>query len=464
MGKLALAVVGGEVATEKGLFAADIGVRNGKIDQITSSGDLGPAEQSIDATGMLVMPGVIDIHWHCRAPDNPERGDFATETRAAAAGGATTVMEMPISKPACATPEIFRKRRALGEQDSYVNFALYGAPGTLAREDVLGMASEGAIGFKIFTIDPPAGREDDFLGLCLPDEGDLYQALTLVKETGLRCSVHAESAQLVSYFTTAIRNAGRSDPMAHPESRPPIVEAVAITKLILMAEALDVPIHIAHLSSRAGLDLVRHAQARGVPITAETCPQYLFFDKQIMLEAGPYAKINPPLRERSDVEALWSGLDDGVLSAVATDHAPFLVEEKERGWNSIWEAPPGSPATEIFLSIMMDAAAKGQLTVPQVVRLLCGAPARLFSLFPQKGIIQIGSDADLTVFDPRQVWTVDPEKMHSKARFADRLYRGMELTGRVGHTIVGGKEVYRMGEIVGERGGGAFVRPIFRDN
>jgi len=464
VGKLGLAVVGGKVASEKGLYRADIGVRNGKIEQISSPGDLRAAEQSIDATDMLVMPGAIDIHWHCRAPDDPERGDFATESRAAAAGGATTVMEMPISKPACATPAIFRKRRALGEQDSYVNFALYGAPGTLGRDDVLGMAAEGAIGFKIFMIDPPAGREADFLGLCLPDEGDLFQALTLVKETGLRCSVHAESAPLVSYFTKAIRSSGRSDPMAHAESRPPIVEAIAITKLISMAEVIDVPVHIAHLSSRIGLDLVRQAQARGVPITAETCPQYLFFDKQSMLEAGPFAKINPPLREQTDVEALWSGLIDGTLTAVGTDHAPFFVEEKERGWDNIWEAPPGSPATETFLPVMMDAATKGRLTVAQVVRLVCASPAKLFGLYPQKGTIQIGSDADITVFDPQREWTVDPEKMHSKARFANRLYSGMKLTGRVCHTIVGGKEIYRMGDIVGERGDGAFVRPPLRAN
>jgi allantoinase len=459
MSSLAQAIVGGQIVTEQGTFAADIGVDQGTIVQVTVPGQLSPAEVTLDATGLLVMPGAIDIHWHCRAPAYPERGDFATETRAAAAGGVTTVFEMPISKPGCATSEILRSRRALGQKDSYVNFGLFCSPGLLDRADILAMAAEGAIGFKIFMHPPHPGREDEFQGLCITDEGDLYQALAMVKETGLHCTIHSESPQLLEYFSASMKRTGRKDPLAHADGRPPVIEASAIATLTVLADALRVPIHIAHLSTQSGLTLIREAQARGVPITAETCPQYLFFDEQDMHRLGPYAKINPPLRARTDVDALWQGIYDGTISAVTTDHSPFLVEEKERGWADIWAAVSGAPGVETFVPVMMDAAASGRLSVPQVVKLVSANPARLFRLYPQKGVIQAGSDADLILVDPRAEWTVDPELMFSRSRYTDKFYAGRRLKGRVMSTMVGGRLVYHQGKIVGQQGGGAFVRP-----
>jgi len=459
MSELAQAIVGGQIANEQGIFAADIGVHNGKIVQVAVPGQLGSATETLDATGLLVMPGAIDIHWHCRAPAYPERGDFSSETRAAAAGGVTTVFEMPISKPGCATSEILKKRRALGQRDSYVNFGLFCSPGLLDRQDILAMAAEGAIGFKIFMHPPHPGREDEFQGLCITDEGDLYQALMLVRETGLHCTIHSESAQLLEYFSVSMKRTGRKDPLAHVDGRPPVIEASAIATLTVLADALQVPIHIAHLSSKSGLTLIREAQARGVPVTAETCPQYLFFDKQDMDRLGPYAKINPPLRARTDVEALWQGIYDGTIAAVTTDHSPFLVEEKERGWGDIWAGVSGAPGVETFVPVMMDAASSGRLTVSQVVKLISANPARLFRLYPQKGVIQAGSDADLILLDPRAEWTVDTDKMFSRSRHTDKFYAGRKLKGRVISTIVGGNLVYHRGEIVGEQGGGAFVRP-----
>ena len=405
------------------------------------------------------MPGAIDIHWHCRAPAYPERGDFATETRAAAAGGVTTVFEMPISKPGCATSKVLRDRRDLALRDSYVNFGLFCSPGLLDREDILEMAAEGAIGFKIFMHPPHPGREDEFEGLCIQDSGNLYEALLMVKETGLRCTVHAESAQLLEYFSGMMQHSGRKDPLAHVDGRPSIIESTAVAVLIEMARTIGMSIHIAHLSSKGGLELIRTAQHNGVAITAETCPQYLFFHQGDMERLGPYAKINPPLREEADVAALWDGLHDGSIAAVATDHSPFLVDEKERGWDDIWSAASGAPGVETFVPVMMDAAAQGKLSVPQVVRLLSTTPARLFELYPNKGIIQPGSDADLTLFDPNAEWTVDPQKMFSQSRDTDKFYTGRALRGAVISTLVGGKLVYHRGEIVGARGGGTFVRP-----
>ena len=216
-------IINGDVVTETGIVQADIGINGGQIAALVAQGTTASAAEVIDAAGALVIPGAIDIHFHCRAPAYPDRGDFATETQAAAAGGVTTIFEMPISKPCCATGDIFRARKALGEADSYVNFALYGAPGLLDPKEIADMVNEGAIGFKIFMTGAPAGRDDEFEGLCLPEVPELYQAMKLVAETGLVCAVHAENDQLLAWHTAQLMAAKRNDVAAHGESRPPHV-------------------------------------------------------------------------------------------------------------------------------------------------------------------------------------------------------------------------------------------------
>jgi allantoinase len=457
---LDLAILNGTVVGDGRSCRADVGVEAGQIAMVASPAALPAAAQTLDAEGLLVLPGAIDAHFHCRAPAHPQRGDFATETRAAAAGGVTTVLEMPISKPACSTAEVLRARRALGEANAYVNFALFGAPGTLRREDVLGMAEEGAIAFKIFMHAAPAGREDEFYGLCLPEDGGLYAGLALVKETGLRCTVHAESNDLLSHFTRQLSASGRHDPKAHGDSRPPVVEALAIGRLSVICQALQMPIHIAHLSSALGLDVLRRAQAAGAPMSAETCIHYLLFDEEDMLRGGPYAKINPPLRPASDVQAMWQGILSGNIGAVVTDHSPFRPEEKDAGAESIWKAPSGCPGVEMLVPVMLDAGLRGRLGLAQSVELITAAPARLFGLYPRKGQIAAGADADITLYDPRPEVTVDARQWFTRAKDCDRLYSGRSIQGRVATTIVNGRVVFANGQITGQPGDGKFVRPV----
>ncbi|MFN8471865.1 MAG: dihydroorotase [Anaerolineae bacterium] len=457
---LDLAIVGGQAVLLSGVEDADIGIQDGQIALVGRPGQLPAARTTIDATDQIVMPGAIDVHFHCRAPAHPARGDFATETRAAAAGGVTTVFEMPIAKPGCATPEIFRARRALGEASVYVNFALFGAPGLLDRDYILGMADEGAIAFKIFTHAAPPQREDEFLGICVPNEGDMYEALRLIKETGLRCTVHSENNNLLEHLGAQLRIQGRMDTQAHAASRPPLVESLAVAELAAIAEDLDQPIHIAHLSSAAGLRIVRRSRCDGVPITAETCPHYLLFTDADAEAAGPYAKISPPLRAQSDVNALWEGVLDGAITCVTTDHAPFRVEEKEEGRRNIWIAPSGTPGVEMLVPSMMTQALNGRLSIQQVVNLISTNGARLFGLYPKKGTLQPGADADVTVYDPRPTVTVDRARLFTKARGCDYLYHGMKMQGQVTATVVNGKIVFQNGHVVGAPGDGRFVRPL----
>lgn len=452
-------ITNADVALESGLARLDLGIRAGRIVALLEDSAAVKADETIDAAGKLLLPGAIDIHFHCRAPAYPQRGDFATETRAAAAGGVTTVFEMPISKPCCATGEIFAMRKALAQRDAYVNFGLYGAPGLLDRAEIASMVEQGAIAFKIFMTSAPKGRDDEFEGLCLPEVPELYQALQLVAETGLVCAVHAENNQLLEWHTGQLVAAGRNDVPAHGESRPPHVEALAIATLLTLNESIGANLHIAHLSAAEPLAVLRRFKATGATASAETCPHYLFFTEDDLARVGPYAKINPPLRQAADQAALWQALEDGDIIAITTDHSPFTVEEKERARSDIWATPPGAPGVEELLLGVMHEALSGRISVKKAVDLVATNGAKRFGVYPERGHIGIGAAADLVIYDPHEETTISSDMLFSQARDCDKLYAGMTFKGAVKRSIVNGKTVFLDGEIVGAAGGGQFVRP-----
>ncbi|MCY3778710.1 MAG: amidohydrolase family protein [Chloroflexi bacterium] len=448
-----------QVVLETGIARLDVGLRDGRIAAITADSTGINATETIDAADKLLLPGAIDIHFHCRAPAYPERGDFATETRAAAAGGVTTIFEMPISKPCCATGESFRMRKALAERDCYVNFGLYGAPGLLDRDEIADMVDEGAIAFKIFMTAAPKGRDDEFEGLCLPHVPELYQALQLVAETGLVCAVHAENNQLLEWHTAQLIAAGRNDVPAHGESRPPHVEALAIATLLTLNEAINAKLHIAHVSGADALAIIRRFQATGSTVSAETCPHYLFFTEADLARCGPYAKVNPPMRGAADQAALWGGLIDGALLAITTDHSPFTVEEKERARTDIWATPPGAPGVEELLLGVMHEALTGRISINKAVELVATNGAKRFGVYPERGHIGIGAAADLVIYDPNAETTIQRDMLFSKARDCDKLYEGMTFKGAIERTIVNGATVFQNGKITGAPGDGQFIRP-----
>ncbi len=456
---LDLAIKGATLVTDEDVYAADLGVEGDRIAAIARPGALPPARSEIAADGCYLLPGAIDIHFHVRAPGHPQRGTFVTETQAAAAGGVTTILEMPISVPGCARRDILISRRNLGEAQSYVNFGLYGAPGLLDRDEVLGMAEEGACGFKVFTHAAPKGREDEFLGICIDQEDQIYRALELIKETGRLVSFHAENERLIQLFEGRIKATGRTDPAAFVASRPPVVEAMSVAQLAVMCRDVNTHVHIAHVSCAAALDALVTAQAAGLPMTGETCPHYLLFTAADMDRLGPFAMIKPPLRTAADQEALWQGLFSGALLAITTDHSPFTLEEKERGLDNIWSAAIGSPGVEALVPFVLSEALGGRMSLPWAVRLIAAQPAHLFDLYPERGTLQVGSIADLMVYAPGPEGTIDNSRWFSKAKAIDRLYHGRPVRGGVRATVVNGKVVYRDGQITGEPGDGRFVRP-----
>lgn len=454
-----LAITGGQVLlSDQGTpQPMTLLIERGKVAALLAPTQPFSARQVLDVQGMLVIPGVIDIHVHCRDPSFAERGDFESETRAAAAGGVCTIFEMPISEPCAATPEILRNRRAIAARKAHVNVGFYGAPGLRKADDIARMAAEGVIGFKLFTTRAAPGRESEFRGLTTHSLAEVVEALELIRPTGLRCVFHAEEQSLLELYTARARASKVPEYAKQELSRPDIVEAAAVAQLLTVAKKLNTPIHIAHVTAAATVSLLRQAKDDGVPVSAETCPHYLFFTEAVLKRVGPFGKINPPIRYEHDREALWQGLDEGVIDLVATDHAPFTVAEKDAYWDDIIEAPPGHPGLEVLTPLVMAQALAGRWSIAKVVSLLSSTPARLFGLYPSKGALLPGSDADITIIDPKGLQSWRTGAGVSRATACDRLYDGMEVPGKVYATVVAGKVVYCQGEFSGAPGDGQLV-------
>ncbi len=462
---LDLKVVGGTVVTGEGARRADVGIEGDFVSEVSPPGSLGPARGEIDASGLLVLPGAVDAHFHCRAPSHPERATFASESRAAAAAGITTFFEMPISNPPCSTPEVFEARRRLGESECLIDFALYAGAGITDTARAEAMAESGAIGFKLFTHDPPPERIDEFEGLCASAPDEIYECLQTVASTGLRCAVHAESQQFIEHF--------RRMPDRHGNpSRPAMVEAAAVSLVATIARDVRLPMHIVHITSQLATEEVQAAQALGVDMSAESCPHYLLFNDSYIPRFGNFVKVAPPLRSRSDIDYLWRSLADGSLAVVASDHAPFTPAEKEAA--SFATSGQGIPSLEMLVPVMLDAGLTGRLPLVRAVEVMTANPAKLFGIYPRKGTVAAGSDADLMLVDPGPHVTaataqllgysdhselervlaarrpVDSAKFLSRSGGSGRAYDGIGLVGQVLTTLSRGRIIYDRGHLSDE--------------
>ena len=446
---LDLRIVGGTVVSDGRSMQADVGVEGELITEVSPTGGLSPARQEIDASGLLVIPGAVDAHFHCRAPSHPERATFASESRAAASSGITTLFEMPISNPPCSTPEAFEARRELGEAESLVDFALYAGAGITDQARAEAMAERGAIGFKLFTHNPPPERIDEFEGLWASTPDEIYDCLRTVGATGLRCAVHSESQQFIERFRVD------SDRFGNP-ARPSLVEAAAVGLVATVARDIGIPAHIVHITSRLATEEVQAAQALGVDLSAESCPHYLLLDETYLPRFGNFVKVAPPLRPAEDVAYLWEALAGGVLSVVASDHAPFTPEEKAAA--GFATSGQGIPSLEMLVPTMLDAGLTGRFPLTRAVEVITANPAKLFGIYPRKGTVSPGSDADLVLVDPDARMTVDSARFLSRSGGSGKAYDGMELTGRVLTTLSRGRIVFTEGKLIGNSGG-RFVSP-----
>ncbi|MEM4000855.1 MAG: dihydroorotase [Saccharolobus sp.] len=459
--KYNVAILNGKIISHETILEGSIGIVSDKIVSILK-GSLGvQAERVINADGLLVLPGVIDVHYHCRDPGYTHREDFSTGTMAALSGGTTTILEMPVSLPPVYNKEIFVKRREIASTKSYTDFGLYGGCGTLNKEDILGQKEAGAIGFKMFLHEPPPEKKDSMKGLYISNDLELLEVLQIMNRINLPLAIHAEENSILKFYRREIGD--RKDPLAFYDANPVIAEELAILKLVLLISRMfrNVKTYFVHISSKESVKIIREAKKKGLNIACETCPHYLLFSKDKLEIFGPYAKVSPPLRTEEDRKALWNAINSGVIDCVSSDHAPYTKEEKEVGLENIWLAPAGLPGGELLLPIMISHALKGFIKLSKVVEVLCKNPATFFGIYPKKGVIQIGSDADIVLIDPKVEWTVKCSNMLTKSKESALIYEGLKLKGKIMKVLLRGIEVYSDSEgVIGRPGYGRFISPL----
>jgi allantoinase len=446
-----LAVTGGTLATDYGVFRADLLIEDGRIARIAEHGGLeGTWDEAVDATGLHVLPGAIDPHSHFEDPGHTEREDFTTGTMAAAAGGFTTVVEHPLTYPPVTTAELYREKREMAKQKVVIDFGLWGALTAPSLPEIQQQWQEGAGGFKAFMpfSEPAYPHVTDAEFLAGMEEVAAVDGLVLV---------HAENDSLLRASIERLQAAGRRDVLAHHESRPPLVEEEAVHRALFLAAHVGVRIQIVHVSSPVSAELVRQAKAARQSATMEVCPHHLLLDLGDLVRLGPYGRCAPALRERSLVERLWSHVLDGTADSLVSDHCAYTLEEKEPGWKDIFAAPLGCQVIQEAVPLVLDEAVHRRgMSLAAFARFSSTNAARIIRLYPRKGTILPGSDADLAFYDLDADWVVDAKgQQFSKNPWSP--FDGRRSRCRVVRTLVRGETVYADGEIHVAPGHGRFL-------
>ena len=449
-------ITGGMIVTPEGVRPGTVVLREGLIAGIAAPGER-VAGAVIDAAGCHVLPGLIDIHCHIRAPAYPQRGSVGGETAACAAGGITTVFEMPITDPCCNSPERVALRRDHFAGRAVVDFGLYAAPVELNEAAVEALAASGIVAFKMFTTPSPPGREREFAGLAWPEAADRLRALRAIARTGLPVTVHAEHAGLLAAAEAAVADEDPADARIHGRARPVLAEAVAVAEMLTLNMEAQARLHVAHVTSARTVEVLRRFRGTS-DFTAETCPHYLRYTEDDVARAGVAAKINPPVRTAADRAALWAAIGDGTIGHVTTDHAGFTATEKAAHAGNFLTAPPGHPGTECMLPALLDAVAVGRISIGDIARLTAGNAAARFGL-PDRGRIAPGAKADIVIVDLARETVVTETSLLTAAAPVARLSHGERFRGRVIHTLLTGETVWD-GTRPAPEPRGRFVSPV----
>ncbi len=425
-----LAVKNGRVFTAKGQVSTDIWIKDGRIEAL---GGAHRAEERIDARGMLVLPGAIDVHVHFRDPGPNYKEDWASGSASAAAGGVTSVIDQPNTVPRTMDARSFEEKLDIARHRSFVDFGLNGGPGEIEE---LKKAGAQAIG-EIFSYEH--------------SDSDLAAIISRIGEAGMLACLHAEDGAIIK--EKAAELSGRHDPEVYSLARPARAEALAIEKACAVSQRL----HICHLSSAQGLAAVEESRRAGRDVTAEVAPHHLLLnERDYRRQQGSYLKMNPPLRGQADNDALWQALRSGAIDILASDHAPHLPEEKRE---DIWEAPPGVPGVETMLPLMLMAVKRNLISLERLVDAISARPAEIFGL-QGKGRIERGMDADLVIIDSKVITEINADRLHSRAEWTP--YQGREAIFPQ-MTIVRGRVVYD-GDLQVAAGYGRFLgRPLTKE-
>ncbi len=445
-----LVIHGGIVVSPEGERAASIAVRDGRIVAVGTADAMPAARETFDASGLHILPGAIDVHVHFRDPGYTHKEDFESGTAAAAFGGVTTVFDMPNTIPTVADAASLAAKHAIAGAKAHVDYGLYAVLGEESLDHIPELIEGGIIGFKLY-------MGNTFGRIPSPSTGAMLEAFELVAPTGKRVGLHAETNSIMERRQARLTESGRTDALAHLASRPAVVAVEAVARAAILAEWTGARIHILHISSAAELQPLRDAKARGVDITGETGPHYLMLGAEDYERWGGIIRVNPPVREAANQGPLWAALMDGTIDMVATDHAPHTPEEKTRA--DIWSVDCGFPGVESQMPLMLTEVAAGRYSLSDYVKWSAANPAKVWGLYPRKGVIQSGADADFAFVDLKHQWVLDDEKLQSRSKISP--WHGRAVTGLPVHTMVRGRFVMKDRTLVADtKGHGRSVHPL----
>jgi allantoinase len=440
------AFVSQRVVVADGVRPAAILVQGERIEAVVSHAEIPFGTNIHDFGNAAILPGLVDSHVHINDPGRSDWEGFETATRAAAAGGFTALVDMPLNCiPSTTTVEGLQQKRAAAQGKCRVDWAAWGGVVKGSREDIEPLAAAGVPGFKCFLIHPGI---DEFT---MVDEADLRTALPDLARTGLPLLVHAELAGPVDAATERLANADWKTYATYLQSRPDEAELSAIRMMLSLCREYGFRLHIVHLASAQALPKLRAARSEGLPVTVETCPHYLHLEAEAIPDGATLYKCAPPVRSRANREALWQGLRDGIIDLVVTDHSPCPPAMKRLDESSFRTAWGGIASLSVALAVMWTEASQRGLSLTDIARWMAEAPARLAGCHSRKGQIAAGYDADLVVFDPEASFRVTPERLHY--RHPVSLYLGETLCGVVKATYLRGQPVFVDGTFPGESRG-----------
>jgi len=447
----------GSVVTATDTYKADLAIANGKVAAIGNDLPVENASKVLDASGKLVLPGGIDVHTHLDMPfgGTTSADDFETGTRAAAFGGTTTLIDFAIQYKGQPLRQAFDTWMGKAAGKAVCDYAFHCivtdvSGGQLAQMNDL--VHEGVTSFKLFMAYP---------GVFMLDDGSIFRALQTTSGNGGLVCMHAENGSAIDVIVQQALAEGKKAPKYHALTRPTTAEAEATARAIALAEMAGAPIYIVHLSCNDALQKVREARDRGLPVYAETCPQYLYLSIENFdapgFEGAKYV-FTPPLREKWHQEKLWNGLKCDHLQVVSTDHCPFCFkEQKELGRDDFTKIPNGGPGVEHRMSLIYSGGvASGRFGANRFVELVATTPAKLFGLYPRKGTIAVGSDADLVIFDPHRKHTISAKTHHMRVDYS--MFEGIQVTGMPDVVLSRGKVVVEGDKFLGRAGQGEFLR------
>ncbi len=445
----------GRIVTEHEILTGGILIQDGRIAKILGNGERPQARQVIDAKENYIFPGAIDTHAHLNEPGYEWGEDYRHATRAAAVGGYTTVMDMPLqNEPALTTAALFDWKTRQVSDGAYVDFCFWGGLVPNNFEDLKGLAEKGCIAFKSF-IGPVS---PDYQSLSY---GQAYEAMERIRAFGGRVGFHCEDYSIIKWQEERMKREGRLDWQGFLDSRPLAAELVATDAVIELAKATGCKVHICHVSSPDAAQRIKEAQAAGYDVSAETCAHYLCMTKEEVLEHGALFKCAPPLRTREEAEHLWSYVEDGTFSGIASDHSPCTYDEKfkeilGKEIETVFDVWGGiSGIQSCFQTAFYEGCVKRGLSPSALATAMAGNPARAFGLYGRKGALKEGFDADLVIVDPERSWEITAESLEYVNRisaFVGRRGKGLPVL-----TMVRGMVVASEGKVTGEPGFGRLV-------